>query len=285
MAFRSPMDNRVPSPISPVSGEWVDVRLAATVQVNLSGVPREIDGVPMGPQADRVLLTAQVIPSQNGIYLLTGGGGLTGFNLSQGEDYSWPGYNVTRLYRVRCTGAAIVLGLATVVAGPDADLPVPDDGFVAPRADGTFQFLAPGGDGTIEVFSTTTLERVAEADSDAEILLARRVSVALGSNAGRWRMADPGTSTPLTSGVAMTWSRQIDGAAQALVDPFASATNSAPTQIPASSPAQDATVGVIVPNPEMTDVQPFYVPLGFIVPVTVGGQSVTANSSPVNIRM
>ena len=280
------MDNRVPEAISPVAGEWVDVRLAATTPVFLSGVPRAIDGVPLGPQADRVLLTAQVIPAQNGIYLLTGGGSVTGFNLLADEFFAQPGYSAARLYRIRCSGFAFVVGADSVVAGPDIDGAFPADGFIAPSATGEFNFFCgSGGGGVIEVFSTTTLVRVAEADSDAEILVARRVSVAQGSNAGRWRMADPGTSTPLTSGVAMTWSRQIDGAAQALVDPFAAATTTAPTQIPASSPAQDGSVGVIVPNPEATDVQPFYLPLGFIAPVTAGGQPVTANSSPVNIRM
>ena len=280
------LDNRTPQNIQ-VAGLWVsvDVRLASTQHVFLAAVPPNIDSVPLGPQVDRVLLTGQSPASQNGLYELTGGGSVTGYNFAPEYSGFLTGFNPARIFKVVCTGGAVVYGANLGVAGPDSGETLPSEGFIAPGPLGDFVVVTGVSGGTVTIYSTTTLVRIPEADTDAEIIQIRRVQVAEGASGGEWKLEPPASATPITSASPIVYSRVAPLPQAGTIDPFASATNSQPGQLTLSNAVSDDAVGMIVPSADRSDIPPSYTPLGLVAPVSAALQQVTVQNAPVQIRI
>ena len=185
-------DNTPPGPIAVVGGsDFPSVRAASTVNVPLATPPSVIGGVALGPTQDRVLLAAQTDPAANGVYLLTAGGAVNGYNLAAGESDTHTA-TAGRLFRVEVTGGVVVIGENGIVAGPTAGGGFggnyPTVGFLDPGESGVFNVNASAMSGGTATFqANTTLVRDASADAAGEFTVNRAVRVTDGPNRGTWR--------------------------------------------------------------------------------------------------
>lgn len=185
-------DNTPPAPVDLVAVPFPLIRAAANVNVVLSVAPVLMDGVTLGPAPDRVLLTAQTLPAENGIYELTGSGAPNGYSFDPGDPPLTHAAVAGRLYRVTCTGGCVVIGVNGVVAGPNAGGgfgggAVPSVGFLDPGAAMFNMSTSFGQSGTVEFLSNTTLVRTPEANQAVEFRVGRAGFVMEGIlNGGTW---------------------------------------------------------------------------------------------------
>lgn len=186
------LDNRPPEVVL-VHGEWAPVRIALVAQTSLSSPASVIDGVALGPAADRILLAGQTAPAENGIYVLTAAGAINGYNYEEDAEDS-PTGTAGKLHYVVCTGGAYVIGTSGRVIGPTSTALNEEgagaSGFIEPFEGGIFAAGALGAAGTVTIYSLTTLTRATDADSAGEFRSGRRVSVASGTYRGAWVLLD-----------------------------------------------------------------------------------------------
>ncbi len=177
------MTNRPPEPRpTDPNAFWIPARAAATVNVSLANAPDVLDGIALGPAADRVLLAGQSTPAQNGIYVPQESGSATVRNISAAQSTTET-VTAGRLVWVSVTGSVTVTGAnGTVTAG--------NPGFLSPLSGPTRLDVAGGSDGgTFSFKASVALVRATDADENGDFILGKFLQVRLGTNAGVWTLS------------------------------------------------------------------------------------------------
>lgn len=198
---------------------WLPVRVAATVNVALTNSPDAVNGITLGPERDRVLLTAQSTGAQNGIYELTASGADTVLTIDPDETTTET-VTIGRLVYVTVTGTVTVTGVNGVVTEGNP-------AFLSPLTGPTRLGITGGEDGgTVTYKAAVGLARVADADANGDFVAGKIVDVRQGTNAGIWNLQGPATLV-ISNSVATVFTRSYQ-ADQAALDPTAAFTSVAP---------------------------------------------------------
>lgn len=203
-------------PLPPDRAVFGVAAVAAVAPVTLSRPPVTFDGfqwLNLNPSRNRVLLTNQPNPRDNGIYeARPTTGSVNGFNVANP--------NTTAIISGLTNGALYYVETINCEArGMAID---PDQSFLLQAVvdRNSTGFVIAGSPGSIEVTTQATggsiiyrpasLFRVADADDDLDFFLGKRVAVRLGANVGgTWTVSRLGSTRPITLGSEIRFTRQV----------------------------------------------------------------------------
>lgn len=183
---------------------FLPARLASIVNVSLSLCPDAINGVLLGPTRDRVLLTGQTAPAENGIYTPQESGVSTDRNIAASASTT-ESATAARLVWVSVTGTVTVTGAnGAVTAG--------NPGFLAPLSGPTRFDVTGGSAGGVASFKTSVaLVRAADADANGDFGAGKTCYVQAGTNSGVWQMPGPVSPVIISNSLAIAFSRTVEG--------------------------------------------------------------------------